>query len=353
LTKGLKAFAATAAFAILLGACTRGLSSPGSVNAQPPDLYAAMPSLADVRALLGDEQWWPGPPSFGVRPLDVSSMPFNEKFSVSQSYVHVGSAETFGIDYEMWNDATIAKSHMSSVQTALGSSAITSGPKVGDQAIYYGTQGSGAAPYQTVSIVRVGQFVAVIGLNLKGSFPKLAQLGKNATKVVSGLKDLTSGKLRGSPLSAADATVLPAPDLDISLLGAARISVESAVVMIQAPSIDLLAQTLRGQGVNDVVFGDYALNNDTRMEVRASVYAFLTEQDASDWLTLLRGSNQIDQAGIAAFYDAEHGEYRFLFASGTKGALLICRSTADQEAASRSCEAPVSRVIDAWKLTLG
>ena len=311
-----------------------------------------MPSLADVRALLGDDQWWQGPPSFEVRPLDVSSMPFNEKFSVSQNYVHVGSAETFGIDYEMWNDTSVAKSHMTSVQSALGSSAITSGPKVGDQAIYYGSQGSGAAPYQTVSIVRVGQIVAVIGLNLKDAFPTLSKLGKNAGKVVAGVKDLTAGKLHGSTLPASDATVLPAPNLDISLLGAARISVESAMVMIQAPSIDLLSQTLRGQGVNDVVFGDYALNDDTRMEVRASVYSFLTAQDASDWLTLLRGSNAVDQTGIAAFYDADHGEYRFLFASGMKGALLICRSTADSEAASRACEAPVSRVINAWKLTL-
>jgi hypothetical protein len=339
--------------AMLLGACTRALATPpGSTNAQPADVYAAMPSLSDVRTMLGDDNWWPGPPSFGVRPLDVSSMPFNEKFTVAQSYVHVGSAETFGIDFEVWRDTSVAKSHMSSLQTALGSSAIT-GPKVGDQAIYYGSQGTGAAPYQTVTIVRVGQIVAVIGLDMKDAFPKLSQLGKNATKVVSRLKDVISGTLRGNPLSASDATVLPAPDLDISLLGTARISVEAAIVMIQAPSIDNLAQTLRGQGVNDVVFGDYALNSDTRMEVRASVYSFLTPQDATDWLRLLRGSFPTDQAGIAAFYDPEHGQYRFLFASGTRGALLICRSTADTEAASRSCEAPLSRVINAWKLGLG
>jgi hypothetical protein len=349
----LPALAAAAVLAILLSSCTRGISSSsGSTNAQPEDLYAAMPSLSDVRAMLGDDNWWPGPPSFGVRPLDVSAMPFNEKFSVAQSYVHVGSAETFGIDFELWKDTSVAKSHMTSVQSALGSSAVA-GPKVGDQAIYYGSQGSGAAPYQTVTIVRVGQVVAVIGLDQKDAFPKLSQLGKNATKVVSRLKDLISGTLRGSPLPASDASVLPSPNLDISLLGTARISVEAAIVMIQAPSIDLLAQTLRGQGVNDVIFGDYALNSDTRMEVRASVYSFLTAKDATDWLTLLRGSFPVDQVGIAAFYDPEHGQYRFLFASGTKGAMLICRSTADTEAASRSCEAPVSRVVNAWKLSLG
>ena len=136
-------------------------------------------------------------------------------------------------------------------------------------------------------------------------------------------------------------------------LGTARISVEAAMVMIEAPSIDLLAQTLRGQGVNDVIFGDSALNSDTRMEVRAGVYTFLTDKDATDWLALLRGTNPVDQAGVAAFYDPDHGQYRFLFASGTKGAMLICRSTADLEAASRACEAPVSRVIEAWKLSLG
>jgi hypothetical protein len=54
------------------------------------DLYAAMPPISDVRTLLGDDAWWAGPPVFGLRPLDVASMPFNQTFSVAENYVHVG-----------------------------------------------------------------------------------------------------------------------------------------------------------------------------------------------------------------------------------------------------------------------
>src|SRR5258707_15208666 len=108
--------------ALLSGACTRTINPSGSssISAQPKDLYGAMPSLSDVSAVLGDDNWRPGPPSFGVRPLDVASMPLTEKFTVTQPFVHVGSAETFIINFEVWNDSGAAKSHMTSVQTALG-----------------------------------------------------------------------------------------------------------------------------------------------------------------------------------------------------------------------------------------
>jgi hypothetical protein len=308
-----------------------------------------MPSLSDVRGLLGDDNWLPGPPSFGVPPLDMASRPFNQKFSVTQPFVHIGTAEAFEVDYELWGSTSSASSHMSSVQSVLGSSAITS-PKVGEQTIYYGSQASGAAPYQTVTLVRIGQIVAVIGLDRKDSFPKVSQLAKIASKVVSRLKDEISGKLHGSPLPASEAAALPPADRDITLLGTARISVEAALVMIGATSIAALAQTLRSLGVNDVVFGDYALNKDTRMEVRAGVFTFLTSKDANDWAALLRGSSPVDQPG---FYDPSHEWYTFSFAAGSKGAVLICRSTAATEAASRACEAPLSQVIAGWKLSLG
>jgi hypothetical protein len=348
LIKGKRVLAAMAVLGLLGGACTRGVST-GSTNAQPPDLYTAMPATSDVRALLGDANWWAGPPSFGVRPLDVASMPFNQKFSVSQAFVHVGSAEMFTVDYELWNDTSVAKSHMSSVQTALGTSAV-SGPKVGDQSIYYGSQTSGAAPYQTVTIVRLGQIVALIGLDLKDGFPKVAQLGKIATKVIARLKDVVSGKLPTTPLTTAESAVLPPANLDITLLGTTKISVESAMVMIDAPSIDAIAQTLRGSGVSDAVFGDYALNSDTHMEVRATVFTFLTAQNATAWVAGLRGTTPSDEPG---FFDPAHGWYMFPFAAGTSAAMLICRSTGETEAASRACEAPLSRVTSVWKLSLG
>jgi hypothetical protein len=335
-----------AAILLLAGACTRG--APGAVNAQPPDLYAAIPSASDVRGLLGSESWWPGPPTFGVRPLDVSAMPSTEKFSVSQPFVHVGTAETFLIEYTLWDATSAATTRMKNIETALGTP--VSGPKVGDQALYYGSQGSGAAPFETATFVRVGQITTAIDLRLKDGFPKIAQLGKIATKVVAGLKDVIAGKLHATPAPTSDSAVLPPANLDITPLAATRISVEAALLMIDTTSLDALAQTLRGGGVSDVVFGDYALNSDTHMEVRAVVFAFSTGKDATDWVGGLRGTTPPDQLG---FFDAGHGWYLFPFAAGSKAAMLVCRSTNATEAASRACETPLSRVTAAWKVSLG
>jgi hypothetical protein len=154
-------------------------------------------------------------------------------------------------------------------------------------------------------------------------------------------------------LSLTDSLALPPAGLDITLLGTTRIPVEAALVMIGASTIDALGQSLRDLGVSDVLFGDYALDSDTHMEVRASVFTFLNAKSATDWRNLLRGAAPLDEASIASFYDAAQGHYTYLFASGNRGALLICRSTADSEAAARACEDPLSRVSAAWKLSLG
>jgi hypothetical protein len=119
--------------------------------------------------------------------------------------------------------------------------------------------------------------------------------------------------------------------------------------MIGATSIDTLAQVLRSHGVNEVVFGEYALNADTHMEVRATVFTFTTAKDATDWVAPFVSSVATGQVG---YYDASHGWYVFPFGSGTRAALLICQSTADTEAASRACENPLTRVATAWKANL-
>ena len=340
--------AAVTALALLAGACTRNLATTSSINPQPQDMFGAMPTTSDLSALLGDENWRPGPPSFGVRPLDVASIPSTETFSVTQPFVHLGSAETFFVDYQVWADTSAAKSHMTSVLTALGTSAITS-PKVGDQVIYYGNQGSNAAPYQTVTLVRVGRVEAVIGWDLKDAFPKVAQLSQVASKIISRLNGVLAGKVQATPPSASDLAVLPPDSLDLTRLGSARIPVEAAVVMIGATTIDTLAQTLRDSGVNDVDFGDYALNSDTHMEVRATVFTFASAGAATSFLTPFASNVAAGQSG---YYDQSQGWYLFPFASGTRVALLMCQSTATTEAASRACEAPLSRVVAAWKLVL-
>src|SRR6202171_3974759 len=194
-----------AVLAVVASACTRP-SAAGS-HARPLDLYGATPRLADVRALLGDSNWWPGPPSFGVRPLDSATMPFNERFHVITRFAHLGTAETLEIEYTLWDSTSSATTQMTNIQSSLGTS--VTGAKVGDQALYYGSQNSSAAPFGTATFVRQGQIVTSISLNLKDAFPSVALLGRIATKVSARLKDVLSGKLHVSPLPATDTLLLP------------------------------------------------------------------------------------------------------------------------------------------------
>ncbi len=334
--------------ALVVASCTR--SSSSGANATPTDLYAAEPSQADVQSLLGDSSWWPGPPSFGVRPLDSASMPFQERFHVVQRFSHIGTAETLDVEFTLWDSTSTATTQMSNFQSAFGTSA--SGPKVGDQVLYYGSQSSTAAPFETATFVRVGQIVTTISLNRKDAFPSASQLGKIATKVVSRLKDVLAGKVRSSPLPSSDSTQLPPAGPDMTLLGSTTLPVESVVVMFGFASPETLAGILKDDGVDAMVFADYALDNDTHMEVRAGVLSFNTTQEADDWINALRGSSSVDANGLSTFYDDASGQYFTVFSAGTKGAMLVCRSTSNVEAASRSCEAPLSRVGPAWQLSL-
>jgi hypothetical protein len=334
--------------ALIASACTRS-SSTGS-NTQPMDLYTANPSLADVRSLLGDDNWWPGPPSFGVRPLDSASMSFREKFHVITRFTHIGTSEALDIEYTLWDSTSSATTQMTNAQAAFGTP--VSGPKVGDQALYYGSQTSGAAPYGTVTFVRVGPTVTTITLSLKDGFPSVAKLGKIASKVTARLKDVLAGKVHTTPLPINDEALLPPRGPDITLLGSLTLPIEAVVVMLGFASPEVLATVLHSTGVDNIVFGDYVLDNDTHMELRAGVFNFISSQEATTWIDELRGGYTFDQNGIATFYDSGSGQYFSLFASGTRAAILVCRSTSSVEAASRSCESPLSRVGPAWMLSL-
>jgi hypothetical protein len=345
----LRLLASVVLLAVVASACSiRSSSVSGKV--QPEDFYAANPSLADVRTLLGDSNWWPGPPSFGVPPLDSAYTPFTEKFHVITRFVHVGTAETFNIEYTLWNSTSSATAQMTNIQSAFGTSA--SGAKVGDQALYYGSKTSGAAPFGTVTFILIGQVVATITMNLKDALPTVAQLGKIANKVASPLKQVISGKVHRTPLSASDELLLPPKNPDLTLLGSAVLPIEAVVVMLGFESPEALARILHTSGVDSIVFGDYALDVDTHMEVRAGVFNFTISQDAATWVDELRGTHQFDQSGIATFYNEGSGEYFSLFTLGNKAAILVCRSTSDVEAASRACEAPMARIGPAWLLSL-
>jgi len=115
---------------------------------------------------------------------------------------------------------------------------------------------------------------------------------------------------------------------------------------------EALARILHTSGVDSIVFGDYALDVDTHMEVRAGVFNFTAAQDAATWVDELRGTHQFDPTGIATFYNDASGEYFSLFSVGTRAAILVCRSTSDAEAASRACEIPMTRIGPSWMLGL-
>ena len=345
----LRVIASVVLLAVIASACSiRSSSVSGRV--QPLDFYSANPSLADVRTLLGDSNWWPGPPSFGVPPLDSASMPFSEKFHVTTRFAHLGTAETLNIEYALWNSTSSATAQMTSIQSAFGTSA--SGAKVGDQSLYYGSKLSGAAPFGTVTFIRMGQVVTTITMGLKDAFPTVALLGRIATKVGSRLKDVLSGKVHASPVRATDGLVLPPMGPDLTLLGSADLPIEAVVVMLGFESPEALARILHTSGVDSIVFGDYALDVDTHMEVRAGVFNFKASQDAATWVDELRGTHQFDPTGIATFYNDGSGEYFSLFTVGTRAAILVCRSTSDAEAASRACEVPMTRIGPAWMLSL-
>jgi hypothetical protein len=333
---------------VVAGACAR--TSSTSTTTKPMDLYAAEPTPADVKSMLGDDNWWPGPPSFGVRPLDSSSTPMSQRFRVTQRFTHIGTSETFDVAFGQWSSTSTATTQMNDIKTALGTSA--NGAKVGDDVLYYGLQGSGAAPFQTATFVRVGSVVAIITWSRKDGLPKVDQLGKIATRVVARLKNALSGKIRATSLSTDDAAKLPPKGPDITLLGAAKVPIESVVVMLNSSAPQMVSGLLRNAGADSIVFGDYVLDNDTHMELRATVLDFTTSQVATEWIDALRGNAVPDSSGIAQFYDHATGQYFGLFTVGNRGAILVCRSTNDGEAASRSCETPMSRVAPAWQLSL-
>jgi hypothetical protein len=334
--------------AAVAAACARPGSSTSA--ATPLDLYGANPSLADIQSLLGDSTWWPGPPSFGVRPLDSTSLPIAQKFHVTTRFAHIGTAETLEIEYALWNSTSSATTALTNIQTAFGTP--TTGPKVGDQVLYYGQRSAGPAPFGTLTVVRIGASVTTIVLSLKDAFPTVAQLGKIASKATSRIRDALNGKVHVSPLPTSDVAMLPPPGPDLTLLGSTKLPVEAFVVMSGSAAPDALAGILHAAGADTIVFGDYALDNDTRMEVRAGLFNFPSSQQATAWVEALRGSSIPDQQGIATFYDNGSGQYFSLFAAGTKAALLVCRSAVIGEAASRACESPLSRVSPAWQLSL-
>jgi hypothetical protein len=350
LIRRLRLVALLAVVAVALVGCTRSTAS--TTGAKPGDVYAGAIVLADLTSVVGDSaNWWPGPPTFGVRPLDSASMPPQVRSETIVRFAHVGTAENLYTLYRVWDTTSLATSVMSSYETALGTS--LSGPKAGDQVLYYQQQLQyGAAPYATEAYIRVGQTIIQSIWSRTDSFGGASQLGKIAVKIAARLKQVTAGKVHATPAPATDTAMLPPAGPYLTLLGSTRLPIEAAVVMVHSASPGAMATGLHDAGLRTFVFGDYTLDNDTHMEVRAGVLEFQSGTAASAWLDEVRGSNQMTSDGFAAYYDDLTGQYFLLFLAGTKAAVYICRSVAEGESASRSCEAPIAPVGAAWKSSL-
>ena len=305
-----------------------------------------------MRQVLGDNNWWPLPPSYRVQPLEYDRFPTLVRFYVDQGYLHVGSAEIATISYLVFNSTTLSTLAM----TGLASRQATpvTSPKVGDQVLYAQSKATGAAPFDSSVYVRIGSTVTAIDWFRKDAYSSKNQMAKVAAKAVARVKDVVAGKLHASPPPRTDASQLPPPGFDITLLGYARIPTEAVVLDIGFSSApEQVAAILRAGGVNDALYGDYVLNADTHMEVKALLLNFNTPSIASQWLDLLRGGAPLDANGIFSYYSGSRGEYFFAFVSGGKAALLTCASTGPTEAASRACEVPLQDATAAWKLSLG
>jgi hypothetical protein len=347
---------------VAMAACRNPLpgSSSGS-TARIIDVYAASPTSADAHTLLGGGNWWTDAPTFAQRPLNAATMSSQVQYQMIRRYGNIGTAEMWKVVYTEFASSSAASAVMTNIQNNAGPG--VSGPKVGDAALYYGQQltqtsgtSQGGAPYETLTIVRSGPFLIESTWDRKDSFPSVSQLGSIARALESRLKDAMSGKIRGEIISADDLGLLPPPNGVMTLLGAVRLPIEAVPLMLNAPAPTAVQSMFTDLSVNDFVFGDYALDEDTHMEVQAATFKFSNPADASSVFDTFRGGDTPDANGLVKSYNDSTGpgQYDVAFLQGSYMGLMICRSTAEasNEAASRACETPIEVVSAAWAGTL-
>ena len=360
--------AARARFAFLLlivlaAAACRSPFPSGSAggSARIIDVYVASPSSADAHSLLGGGDWWTSAPTFAQRPLNAATMSSSIQYQVIRRYSNVGTAETWKLAYTEFASSSAATTVITNIQNNAGAG--VSGPNVGDKALYYGQQltqtggtSQGGAPFETLTIIRLGAFVVESTWDRKDGFPTIGQLGSIAMRVVSRLKDAVSGKVRGTLISADDLAALPPPNAVMTLLGAVRLPVEAVPLMLNAAAPTAVQTMFTDLSVKDFVYGDYALDEDTHMEVQAATFKFSTPADAASVFDTFRAGQTPDANGLVKSYNDSTGpgQYDIEFVSGSYMGLMICRSTAEEsnEAASRACETPIEEVSAAWAATL-
>ena len=343
--------AAAATVAVLaLSACTRSGSGSGS-NATPLQIFTAGPPAQQIQADLGDSNWWLGAPSFGVRPLDLEYTPETIRFSITQRFIHLGTGDTLTVVYDVYSTTSAASTFMSNEQTGLGTNVVTT-PRAGDQVLYTGQKlGTSTALYETAAFIRTGSIVIVADLLQGSGFESFPHMGSLSNQLVSRVKDVLANKLHPSPLASSDESLLPPLGTDITMVGAADLPIQVVAGMLSSASPQGLIKTFTDLGVNDFVYGDYALNTDLHMEVRTAAFSFTTADDANTWIDSAVGAANLTNGVFYTYLDPLK-QYLAIFLAGRHVGMLLCKSTLDTEAASRACEAPIGRILPAWANSL-
>jgi hypothetical protein len=346
LTRPVRLAAALAALALVTLAC--GRSNTSSSGPSMGAVYAGRVVLNDLDPIVRDSSsWWEGPPTFNVRPLNSSTRLDEDRFGVTVRFAHVGSRESLEVGYEVWVSTSIATSFMSAYQNALGNS--LSGPKAGDQSLYYNRNiGAGAAPYLNAAYLRVGQTVISIIWSHVDAVAGTSTVGKLAVKAATRLKDVLNGKVRPSPPATQDPVLLPPEGPDLTLLGKTVLPIEVVPQLLVYPAPQEMVTFFKQGGVKDFVFGDYAVDVDTHMEINTAGFKFSSPTGAKDWIDTVYGSSNNLASGVYLNYEQDTGQYVAAFGSGNKGVLMVCKSSALGEQASRSCEGPLVRILKAW-----
>lgn len=335
--------------AMALVACGRTTGANGPSLAA---VVAGSVQIGDVQPGLDDSaNWWPGPSTYGARPLDIDQRDDNDLLYFERRFSHVGTSEALTIRYDVWSSTSLATAIVSSTQQVAPSPSTTNG--AGDQGFFYNENlRFGAAPFMGRALVRVGQTVADIRLTQASDFPSSSTMSKLAKTVASHLKSSLSSSRPPSPKPSPAEGLLPPVSSDITLLGSETLPVGVVAQMVDSPAPTDVVLMFNQLGAKDFVYGDYVLLADTHMEVQTAGFQFSSSTGASDWLNTFIGKANLDQNGDYVNFDDQTEQYIGAVGVGSHGALLICKSTAEFEAASRACELPISRILTAWKSAL-
>lgn len=337
---------------LLVAGCTRTTSGGSTGKATPLQVFTAGLTVDQVRSTMGDDMWWPGAPTFGVRPLDLELTPQTVKFTITQRFTRIGTGDTFQIEYATYSTTSAATTHMNDVQTSLGTDVATT-PKAGDQVLYTGQKlPTATALYETDVLVRLGQIVMAAVVQQGSDFVETSRMSKIANLLVSRMKDVLANKVKASPVSSDDEQLLPPLGDFLTMVGIAKLPIEVVADLLNSADSEGLTSTFTDLGVRDFVYGDYALNADLHMEVRAAAFSFSNPTDATNWILDNIGKSNLDANGVAFTYLDALKQYIAVFAAGSHIGLMLCKSTVETEAAARACETPMAMEVTAWQTRL-